>query len=464
MKRRILVAAFVLMAMLSVGVFAEIAFSVDMVEATEEAEGVYKITFNVTDTNTVFDNALQREIQGNFRGLQAKITYDTTVFVPYDWEYDESADIDSYPESPFAPVTSGRNKGTIQAATVIKNGTMNTFTVDQSYAPSGESKYIYLDNTTVLTFYFELASGKTSEDFTSESFVIDYLRYLNVENNYYKHPTDSSLNNMTVANNVVPEATVITIPVTAGDIVYLQDGTKVNIAETNAAYELTADVGYVAVNTGITAQKTYYVDGTKATLVHENGVLASDKINLRDRTETFGGEDRSGLRFAEMGHNPLSRNVSGHEVTEVGVLMTTESNKVLTAIGSADNLTYDMVGNYVKSGYAYGEGYDRFVDTTVDDMYLFSAVMYNIPINTKNVQTNIVCRPYYKVGDTYIYGETKKATLYDIASKLQNSEDYEYLSDGQKAYVQEIIDCVFTGTDIEEGDILIDIGGLYTPK
>ncbi|MBE6680736.1 MAG: hypothetical protein E7600_00420 [Ruminococcaceae bacterium] len=460
MKKRIFIAILAIMTLMSISAFAEIAFTVDMAEATEEAEGVYMITFSVTDTNIVYDNALLKEVQGNFRGLQAKFTYDADIFVPYDWEYDDVADINEYPESPFAPVTSGRNKGTILAATYTNAGTMNSVSVDEYYAPSAESKYIYLDNTVVLAFYFQLASGKTEEDFTSESFKIDYLRYLNVENNYYKHPSDSSLNNITLANNVVPEAVVLTIPVTVGDKIYLQDG-SVEPAATTGDYEVPATVGYVAVNTGKTAQKTYYVDGTKATLVHENGVLASDKINLRDRTETYGGEDRSGLRFAEMGHNALSRNVSGHEVTEVGVLMTTESDKVLTAIGSADNLTYDMIGTYVKSGYAYGQGYDRFVDSTNDELYLFSAVMYNIPLNEKNVQTNIVCRPYYKVGDTYIYGETMKATLYDIATELLNSEDYEYLSDGQKAYVQEIIACVDTGTDIEDGDIIIDIGGLY---
>lgn len=461
MKKRILIAILAIMTLMSISAFAEIAFTVDMAEATEEAEGVYKITFSVTDTNTVYDNALLKEVQGNFRGLQAKFTYDADIFVPYDWEYDDVADINEYPESPFAPVASGRNKGTIQAATYTNAGTMNSVSVDEYYAPSAESKYIYLDNTAVLTFYFQFASGKTEEDFTSESFKIDYLRYLNVENNYYKHPSDSSLNNITLTNNVVPEAIVITIPVQAGDKIYLQDGT-VATAEAAGDYEVPATVGYVAVNTGKTSQVTYYVDGTSATAVHTNGIVSTEGNDLRGPDETYNDEDRSGLRF-KMNHNPQSREVEGHEVTEVGVLMTVESNKVIAGIGqeTIDDLKLDDVGSFVKKGYALGDGYDRAFNTEDDENWIISAVMYNITLNEANVQVNIVCRPFYKVGETYIYGETMKGTLYDTANEIKDG-GYLGCSDAMKDYIDEILLLVDgEETPIVEDEVIIDISGLY---
>ena len=272
-----------------------------------------------------------------------------------------------------------------------------------------------------------------------------------------------------VTNNVVdePEVVVITIPVLAGDKVYLQDGTVATMAEANNAYEVPATVGYVAVNTGKTAQKTYYVDGTAATLVHTNGIVSTEENDLRGPDETSSvAEDTSGLRFL-MNHNPTNeggRFTPGHEITEIGVLMTVESTKVIAGIGqdTVDNLKVGNVGSFVKSGYALGNGYDRAFNTEDDENWIISAVMYNIKLNAANVQVNIVCRPFYKVGDTYIYGETMKATLYDVAKSIKDG-GYVGCSDELKAYVDEIVTLVDgVDTPVVEDEVIIDISSLYT--
>ena len=342
----------------------------------------------------------------------------------------------------------------------------NTVTVEQYYAPASESKYIYLNDLSVLTFYFQFADGKSADDFTSDSFTVDYLNYVNIADNYYNN-ADSSKNNVTVTNNVVPEAVAITVPVLAGDIVYLQDGTFATAAVAGD-YEVPATTGYVVVNTGKTAQVTYYVDGTTATAVHENGVLGQDTVNLRDRTvavDTQGNTlgDRNGLRY-KMLHNPGSRTVESHEVTEVGFIMTAESNKVISAEGADYVLDMAMVDRgYAKSNYAYNkaEGRNWAQDTTDDEAWDIRAVFYNIPITTAGVQTVIASRPYYKVGDTYVYGEITKTTLYDTAKSIKDNADaWENCTESMQQYIMEVLFQV-DGTEIVEDEVIIDIGSLY---
>lgn len=394
----------------------------------EVSSGKYKVVATLTDT------------EDDFRGWKNDITYDSTIITPV--------------EGSFVAYSGA----TVVTETITENGATSKIVYETYVTPGSKDA----SNVTVFEMQFTLADGKTTDDFTSETFKIDYVAYANGEYNYYGTSDD----NVSVVNLVVPSAVIITIPVTAGDIVYFQNGTYAT-AEATGDYVVLNNVGYVAVNTGKESQKTYYVNGASAVEVHTNGVVAYDEFSIRGPLETYLGEDRKGLRFSKLGHNPLSRTVEDHEVTEVGVLMTTESSKVLGQIGSADNLTWEMVEvypAYVKYGHAYGDGYDRFLDVETDDMYIFAATMYNIPLSEKNVQTNVVCRPFYKVGDTYIYGETLKATLYDVAESVAASEDFQYYDDEMKAYIEEILSYVEAGTEIEDGDIIIDIGGLYTAQ
>lgn len=450
--------AFVLVAtLLAVSAFATISVSFDVEEATTDT-GVacYKVVVTQSDD------------EGDWRALQTKVKFNNEKIIPVDW-YDGTVPTYTGEAAEYSFKFNSFKNGRTSTGELQRprypvwtiNGADSEVIVEL-YWPSLDTYPITASNTMIYEMYFKYADGVTEADLTADDFNVYYMKYANGVDNYYGY-SDESRNNIILTNNVVPEAVVLTIPVTVGDKIYLQDG-SVKTAATTGDYEVSATVGYVVVNTGKTAQKTYYVDGKTATQVHTNGVVAYEEFHIRGPLELYQGEERKGLRFGKLGHNPLSRTVESHEVTEVGVLMTTESSKVLGFIGSADNITMDMAATYpayVKYGYALGNGYNRFFNTEEDDLHLFSAVMYNIPLSKKNVQTNIVCRPFYKVGDTYIYGETLKATLYDVAVEVAASEQFKDYDDEMKAYINEIIAWVDTGTDIEEDEIIINIGGLY---
>ena len=455
MKNKILLAFFIALTavMLALCVSAEVSISYDLSTVDTTAGEAYRVTATIYDTAT------------DFRGLTNTITFDYNTIIPVHKTKGTVVDIATSTDSKlplnrysYYSESEGDDVNASWASVLwTANGVASTLEYDIYITPddapaNGE---MFFDMT------FMLADGKTVDDFTADTFRIDYIHYVGGSYDYFYGNADTSKNNIILTNNVVPEATVITIPVLAGDKIYLQDGT-VATAEAAGDYEVPATVGYVAVNTGKTSQVTYYVNGTSATAVHTNGIVSTEGNDLRGPDETYNDEDRSGLRF-KMNHNPQSRKVEGHEVTEVGVLMTVESNKVIAGIGqeTIDDLKLADVGTYVKKGYALGDGYDRAFNTEDDEKWIISAVMYNITLNEANVQVNIVCRPFYKVGETYIYGETMKGTLYDTAKEIKDG-GYLGCSDAMKNYIDEILKLVDgEETPIVEEEVIIDISGLY---
>jgi hypothetical protein len=440
---------------LAVGVHASVAVSFDIEEATTDTgASCYNIVFRQTDT------------EGDWRALETSMKFNYNKIIPIDY-YDGT--IPSYTgeaaQYPFKFNSFKNGRSSTASLTLAENP---VWTID------GENSHVLLtlywgytdtypitaSDTMIFEMYFKYADGVTKDDLVSSDFVIESLAYGNGSNWGFNNDDP---NKMEVTNKVVPEVVAITIPVLAGDKVYLQDGTKAT-AEVTGEYQVLSTKGYVAVNTGITAQKTYYIDGATAELVHTNGIVSREDNQLRGPDEKSSvADDTSGLRFL-MNHNPLSREVEGHEVTEVGVLMTVESTKVTSVVGqeTIDNLKVSDAGSYVLKGTAYGGGIDKAWDTSKDDNWIITAVMYNIKLNEKNVQTNIVCRPYYKVGDTYIYGETMKATLYNVAKSVEEG-GYVGCSDELKGYIDDILFCVDgEDTPVVDGEVIIDISGLYT--
>lgn len=444
---------------------------VDMSEYNENGELAYDLTLNVQAVGTE-----------QLRQYRTDITFNNELLIPvscgdYATPVDlvDGSSVDSIDPiwTPEVVVGSGKNKKTytydVPDYSWTTNGNKTTLKLTVSTTGFDYFDYSDLDFATVA---FKLADGKTLDDITYSDITIDFIQFFAGQDEN-GNGIEYGLNEprmpepVNYVNELAPEAPVvaaITIPVLVGDKVYLQDGTVATMAEANDAYEVPATVGYVAVNTGKTAQKTYYVDGTAATLVHTNGIVSTEENALRGPDEKSSvADDTSGLRFL-MNHNPTNRTATGHEITEIGVLMTVESNKVIAGIGqeTIDNLKVGNVGTFVKSGYALGNGYDRAFKTENDTNWVISAVMYGIKLNAANVQVNIVCRPFYKVGDTYIYGETMKATLYDVAKSIKDG-GYVGCSDELKAYVDEIVTLVDgVDTPVVEGEVIIDISSLYT--
>ena len=467
MKKILYVAMTVmLVVMLAVVASATTTLTFDLEETTtDDGQPVNVIVATMTDD------------VGDWRALKLDIAFDNGIIVPVDYidgsipDYSDE-EVATYPFA-FGSYKTGRSTteiSIVDGPNWVMNGANSTMGFESYWSQLEKYPIDAAEGFVVFELFFKFADGKTANDLVYTSFQPTYAKYTGGQYFHFIGNADASLNDIVVVNNVVPEAPVVvpvTIPVLAGDKVYLQDGTVATMAEANDAYEVPATVGYVAVNTGKTAQKTYYVDGTAATLVHTNGIVSTEKNHLRGPDEKSSvAEDTSGLRFL-MNHNPTNedgRFTPGHEITEIGVLMTVESNKVIAGIGqeTIDNLKVENVGSFVKSGYALGNGYDRAFNTENDTNWVISAVMYNIKLTPANVQTGIVCRPFYKVGDTYIYGETMKATLYDVAKSIKDG-GYVGCSDELKAYVDEIVTLVDgVDTPVVEGEVIIDISSLYT--
>lgn len=387
-------------------------------ELEEVGSGVYKVVATLTDG------------ENDFRGWKNSITYDSGFITPI--------------EGSFVAYSGA----TVVTQTVTENGDESKIEFESYVTPGSK------DATAVPVFemQFKLVDGKTTDDFISETFKIDYVAYANGEYNYY----GTTNANVEVINYVVPNATVITVPVTQGDIVYLQNGTFA-VAETTGDYQVLNKIGYVAVNTDNVSQKTYYIDGITATEVHTNGVVALNALSLR--AEGAGDVDennklRNGVRF-KMGHNPETRATEDYEVTEVGFLMTALTSKVVNAYGEKPVLTMEMQGdgkNYVRKGVAYSTvtKENKVYDTENDEFYIISGVFYGIPTVVgenltaegakNNVHTTVVSRPYYIVNEKVVYGEQKTATLYDVAYEVKNnSETWNACTAEMQAYVEEIL-------------------------
>ena len=445
------------------------------VEAVEDEDGIYKVTSVVTKEN------------GLFAGTKTIVEFDNTIFVPvHKTKYTDVnitdgktlktpvnitsyyvEDEDEYYEIDYAPGSPRWNV----------SDTRTTLTVETYYT---NADLDMSSGALCFEMFFRYADGKSSEDLVSDSFVVKYIKilddYANTEDVY---EAGASANTVTLTNNVVPAAPVvlpITISVVAGDKVYLQDGSVVNIDADNDAYEVPATLGYVAVNSGIVtnngfiAQKTYYIDGTNAIPVHDNAIYGTGDIDLRAKADDA---DRNGLRFRVL-HSLPTRSTEDYEVTEIGFIMAAETERFITKFGSEYDLTLDKTGvidgvTYAKIGLAYGDEngnlvnkvFDRYGRLTGDEnIWDIRAVMFNIP--EAFYQTTIAARPYYKIGEAVVYGEVSKMTLYDAAKAIKaDATAWEGCNDDQKAYIDEVIAAVEGPDILVEDEIIINIGSLY---
>lgn len=451
-----------LMTMLAFAVSAEVVVTYDF-EEVDASQGIYKVVGTLTDT------------EGDFRAWKNDITFDYSLFKPVNKTTYAAIDI----------ATNTTNKASLNRFTYYSESEGDDVTASWAqvvWSVSGDTaKLVYetyitpddaiADNSLVFEMTVKFVDGKSVKDMTENSFVVDYIAYANGKNNYY-NSTDSSANNISFANNVNPKpVTAITVPVVAGDVVYLQDGSFATAA-TTGDYNVLLTSGYVVVNTGYTAQSTYYVDGRTATLVHTNGVVAKEDLSLRDRTPAADGNDKNGLRFI-VNHNPEARAVAGHAVSEMGFIMTAETTKVIEACGEDYVLDMNMVANNIgteekpvfaaKKGAAYvpAEEVDIVYNKTSDTLWQIAGVFYGIPTTSEGVKTTIVSRPYYKVGETYVYGEIVKSTLYDVALALSTDDSFEFASASMKAYIEEVLDAGNGSTGEVLDELMINLDGLF---
>ena len=392
---------------------------------------------------------------GTFTGTEIVFTYDPTIFQivqnPYD-NYETLVDVTdigdavlgpvlSYKVSRGAPVIELASKVVLSAEVVDENNTKVTATyIDTSTRPAST-------DLAILQMFFRYADNKSADDITADSFKIVRVRYTDYALQTGFNSEDGSL---AVTNNVVPAPeTKLTIAVAAGDVVYLQDGTVVTIAEANEAYEIPTTAGTVVVNTvdadGVqTAQKVYTVaDGAvTADTAKADGVLATNEASIRD------DETASGIRYKSTFLTALK-----DAVDEYGYITTVESaHNALPADYVLDMALVD-VGKAVKDE-AYVKGTDKDIFWNVDgDKTVVTAVVTNVPMTKEGVTTNIVIRPYYMVGEFVVYGEPMTRTVYQVAHNIKENDAETYAK--YQEYIDEILALC------EEADVVIDFGPLF---
>ena len=439
MKKRLslIIFAVALMATLAIAASAQAYMGFDIADTT--MENVYKVVGTINDTE-------------DFRALKIMLTFDNSIFVPV-----------SKTKGTEANIAGGTVKTPLSTASYYDED--NEETISAAYTPgfpkwtvdgtkvtlefeSYTSTFFSAKDLVAFEMYFKYADGKSSADLKNDSFVVNFVQYVNSIDNFYGN-ADASKNNLDFENNVVPApAEKLTVPVTAGDIIYLQDDTVFK-AETTGDFELPkTDDGYVVVNTGFTAQKLYKVESGKITEVtsNENGVLATDSASLRkDSTAT-------GLRFKTSFLTSLKDSVK-----EYGVLVTVESKNNDLPENYVLNMALVNAGK-AKKGVAFNKANGTDIYYDVDGARtIVTAVATGIPLTKDAVTTNIAARPYYELEDgTIIYGETVKRQAAEVAQKIKNEDAETYAK--YKDYIDQIIALVAEDPTYAT----IDLGPLFS--
>ncbi len=451
MKNFKLLMVFALVAVtLTVSAFATISLNFDVEEATTDSgDDCYKVVVTQTDD------------EGDWRAIQTKIAFNYEKIIPVDY-YDGS--IPSYSgESALYPFVINEfvynRTGKVTALTTpsvpefVINGAESEVVVELSWGYI-DTYPITAEDSMIYEMYFKLADGVELSEIYEEDFNVYYVKYVNGPVFNYVGNADESLNNIVLTNNVVNEKLVeVEIPVKQGDVVY-KAGSEISpvAIEENGVYKVFANAqtaGTYVVNSEYTAQKVYNVaaDGT-VTQGIENGILGVDEVSVRVR-------DPRGIRFFGTVANLVADTA---DFEEYGFIMTAES--AYNNIGTDYVLDMALVDagkakKGVAKGTVNGTAVDKYFERDVEST-LIAGVLYGIPMDADSVQTIIASRPYYKIGETYVYGEVTKASIYDVAKAIYNVEGFEVAWD----YAKEIIDIVEGDAEIQ-GEIAIDVSGLY---
>ena len=319
------------------------------------------------------------------------------------------------------------------------NGDNATVVVEQGLAGG----YNVGDGLMMMELYFKFAEGKSLWDLQAGDFVVDYVKYAdrNTGEETFNHPTDA--NTLTVANNVVPSVIAdLEVPVEAGDVIYLQDGT-VETAAASGEYKIPdAADGYVVINKGYISQKVYKVEAGQISECadYEDGVLGTQESSLRDDSKA------TGLRFKATfaaAIKPLV-NEYGFLIT-VGMPAGMQLTKGLVAQGKAI------------SGVAYNAqtGTDIFYSLDADRIVV-TLVAIGIPLTKEAVTANMTVRPYYELADgAIVYGEPTTRQVYEVARAIKQNDATTY------AKYQTYIDSILALVPASESEAYVDLGDLF---
>jgi len=435
------IARFLMVALLViVATFAVSAVSVE-VALEEVGDNVYNLqAFTTTSDENLYVNVFDLKITLNTNKIQLYSNLDEMVLPVEDI-------VDFYSDAVEMGPGASR-KHTHDYVTPVINGDYVTLQLTSHAASASVLKKLPMENFHVwnLSLYIEGGvASLTEDDFAIEHVFIDAWDGADAGAKYgagsWAEPVAGQI---AVENNVIPEAeeTKLTIAVAAGDVVYLQDGTVVEIAEANEAYEIPTTAGTVVVNSGFAGQKVYTVADNKVTedTAKADGVLSTNEASIRD------DETASGIRFKSSFLTSLKSVVS-----EYGYITTVESAYNALPADYVLNMALVDEGKAVKD-VAYNANTDIFWNVE-DDKTIVTAVVTNVPMTKEGVTTNIVIRPYYMVGEFVVYGEPMTRTVYEVALNIKENDADTYAK--YQKYIDEILALC------EETDVVIDFGPLF---
>lgn len=434
MKKTIkfLIFAIVLTAMLAVMAFAE-SVTYTMVPIDEEA-GHYDLIINAKCTG-----------EGKVIQLTTQFTFNNEILRPAD-SYADYAEVplETVTYEPIVTAESGRVSYDLLDKKWTTEASSTSLLVTAYILPEMVDQFeADLD---VLKISFVLVDGKKITDIKESDFVIDKILLQTGANGEFGYNEPTIPTELPFENNVPTKTEALTIPVTAGDVIYLQDGTSA-VAETTGDYEIPADDGYVTVNTGYDSQKVYLVESGAVSEQTDlrDGVLGTDASAIRN------DQVASGIRFKSSFLTVLKSNVK-----EYGYLVTVESDH--NALPADYELNMALVDSgKAKKGVAYSEADGIDVSYGTDaERTIITMVATGVPLTKEAVMTNIVARPYYILENgAVIYGEPATRQVIEVALAIKNEDKAAYAEN--KEYIDDIISLVSE----EELEVIIQLGPLF---
>lgn len=428
---KIITLALVLMVLFTVMAFAEnVTYTMVPID---EAAGHYDLVINVKCTG-----------DGDVRTFATTFTFNNEILRPAD-SYSDYAEVplETVTYEPIVQATSGRFSYTLTDNKWTTVGSKTTLLV--SCFTTDFDKYD-ATNLDILRISFVLAEGKKITDIGEDDFVVEKIYLAAGPNGEFGYNEPTIPTELPFENNVPTKTEALTIPVTAGDVIYLQDGTSA-VAETTGDYEIPADDGYVTVNTGYDSQKVYLVESgvvAEQTALRD-GVLGTDASAIRN------DQVASGIRFKSSFLTVLKSSVE-----EYGYLVTVESDH--NALPADYELNMALVDSgKAKKGVAYSEADGIDVSYGTDaERTIITMVATGVPLTKEAVMTNIVARPYYILKNgAVIYGEPATRQVIEVALAIRNEDGAAYREN--KAYIDDIISLVSE----EELEVIIQLGPLF---
>ncbi len=427
------IAALAIACALAISAFATATINFDIVKVNDD--GLYKIVATAVNEG------------GKYTAFKADLTFNYDIIKPANKSTGALTNIATSTTSK-APVqvTNYYNPDDDETVTAVQpqnpqwtvNESTATLVVEQGL-PGGHDVG---EGLMMMEMSFKFADGKGITDLKAGDFVVDYVKYADLvtHEETFNHPTET--NTLTVNNNVIPMIIVdLSVPVEAGDRVYLQDGT-VATAAAAGDFDIPSENGYVVVNKGYTSQKVYLVQaGTISECEdYRDGTLGTDESSLRDDAKA------TGLRFKSTFAAALKPLVK-----EYGFLLT-------VGMPADHELTMDLVAQgKAKSGVAYNQASGTDIFYSLDgERIVVTLVAVGIPLTKEAVTANMTVRPYYILeNDKIIYGETTTRQVFEVARAIKNTDATTY--NAYKDYIDSIIALVPS----EESEAYVDLGELF---